>query len=232
MQEAHVHPLGQEDPLEKGVATYSSIFSWRIPWTEELGEVTKSQTQLSNQHTLSCHFIAMLLFPARMKIAVHWLWLWQKDISWKTAFWWLGAGGEGDNRGWDGWIASLTQWAWVWVNSGSWWWTGRPGVLRFMGSQRVRHDWATEVTDWLNPNYRSRTPKGRENYIPVWIYWFSDLPGKTDWCNQIEPSNAFRWNWEKSHLPQRRERKGYWTVKGKRSRRQIYIQCASLWSTI
>ena len=47
----------------------------------------------------------------------------------------LGAGGEGDDRGWDGWMASLTQWALVWVNSRSWWWTGRPGVLQFMGSQ-------------------------------------------------------------------------------------------------
>ena len=50
-----------------------------------------------------------------------------------------------DDRGWDGWMASLTRWTWVWVNSGSWWWTGRPGVLRFMGSQRVGHDWATEL---------------------------------------------------------------------------------------
>ena len=62
-------------------------------------------------------------------------WCWER---WK-------AGGEGDDRGWDGWMASPTWWAWVWVNSGSWWWTGRPGVLRFMGSQRVRHDWATEL---------------------------------------------------------------------------------------
>ena len=57
----------------------------------------------------------------------------------------MGARGEGDNRGWDGWMASLTRWTWVWVNSGSWWWTGRPGVLRFMGSQRVGHDWATDL---------------------------------------------------------------------------------------
>ena len=57
----------------------------------------------------------------------------------------LGTGGEGDDRGWDGWVASLTRWTWVWVNSGSWWWTGRPGVLRFVGSQRVGHDWATEL---------------------------------------------------------------------------------------
>ena len=64
---------------------------------------------------------------------------------WKRLWCWegLGAGGEGDARGWDGWMASLTRWTWVWVNSGSWWWTGRPGMLQFMGSQRVWHDWAT-----------------------------------------------------------------------------------------
>ena len=63
------------------------------------------------------------------------LWCWER----------LRAGGEGDNRGWDGWMASPTQWTWVWVNSGSWWWTGRTGVLWFMGSQRVRHDWIAEL---------------------------------------------------------------------------------------
>ena len=68
-----------------------------------------------------------------------------KDWCWEG----LGAGGEGDDRGWDGWMASLTRWTRVWVNSGSWWWTGRPGVLRFMGSQIIRHDWATEWTEAL-----------------------------------------------------------------------------------
>ena len=58
----------------------------------------------------------------------------------------LRAGGDGDDRGWDDWMASPTQWTWVWVGSGSWWWTGRPGVLRFRGSQRVGHDWETELT--------------------------------------------------------------------------------------
>ena len=61
----------------------------------------------------------------------------------------IGAKRRRDDRGWDGWVASPTRWTWVWVNSGSWWWTGRPGVLRFMGSQRVGHHWATELTDWL-----------------------------------------------------------------------------------
>jgi len=57
--------------------------------------------------------------------------------------------GEGDDRGWDGWMASPTWWPWVWASSGSWWWTGKPGVLQSMGSQRVRHDWTTEL-NWLN----------------------------------------------------------------------------------
>ena len=60
----------------------------------------------------------------------------------------LGAGGEGDNRGWDGWMASPTRWMWIWVNSGSWWWTGRPSMLWFTGWQRVGHNWATEL-NWL-----------------------------------------------------------------------------------
>ena len=75
-------------------------------------------------------------------------------------------GGEGDDRGWDGWMASLTRWTWVWVNSRSWWWTGRPGVLRFMGPQRVGHDWTTElkhgsasyISLWTPPNLWSIIP--------------------------------------------------------------------------
>ena len=50
------------------------------------------------------------------------------------------------------WMASLTWWTWVWVNSRSWWWTGRPGVLWFMGLQRVGHDWVTEL-NWTEPNH-------------------------------------------------------------------------------
>ena len=73
--------------------------------------------------------------------------LMQRVGSLKRLWCWegLGAGGEGDARGWDGWMASLIRWTWVWVNSGSLWWTRRPGVLRFMGSQRVGHDWVTEL---------------------------------------------------------------------------------------
>ena len=59
----------------------------------------------------------------------------------------LKAGGEGDNRGWDGWMASPIQWTWVWVSSANWWWTERPGTLESMGLQRVPQDWMTELTD-------------------------------------------------------------------------------------
>ena len=73
----------------------------------------------------------------RPVLGVHWKRSWGGEG--------LGAEGEGDDRGWDGWMASPTRWTWVWVNSMSWWWTGRPGVLQSMGLPRVRHDWATEL---------------------------------------------------------------------------------------
>ena len=74
--------------------------------------------------------------------------IWFKELTHlKRPWWWerLKVGREGDNRGWDGWMASLTQWTWVWVNSGCWWWTGRPGILWSVGSQRVGNDWVTEL---------------------------------------------------------------------------------------
>ena len=91
----------------------------------------------------------------------NWCWGWNSNTlanwceeltHWKRPWCWerLRAGGEGDNRGWDGWMALPTQWTWVWVNSGRWWWTGRPGVLQYMGLQRVRHDWATELNLMLS----------------------------------------------------------------------------------
>ena len=74
----------------------------------------------------------------------------EEVIHWKRPWCWetLKAGGEGDNRGWDIWMASSTQWTWVSVNSGSWWWTGRPAVLQSMGLQRIGHNWVTEL-NWI-----------------------------------------------------------------------------------
>ena len=68
---------------------------------------------------------------------------WKRPQCWER----LKAGGKGDNRVWDGWMASLTQWTWVWAGFRSWWRTGKPGMLQSMRSQRVRHNWATELTE-------------------------------------------------------------------------------------
>ena len=101
----------------------------------------------------------------RSVLSIHWKdWCWSWNSSplatwleeltpWKRPWCWerLKAGGKGDDRAWDGWMASPTQWTWVWVNSGSWWWTGRPGVLQSMGSQRVGQNWGTELT-WTQLN--------------------------------------------------------------------------------
>ena len=101
---------------------------------------------------------------------------WCKELTrWKRPWCWerLRAGGEGDDRGWDSWMASLTQWTWVWMDSGSWWWTGRPGVLQFMGSQRVEQDWTTEL-NWTEPYDWERSTqtsqKGSVDYsgLPLW----------------------------------------------------------------
>ena len=70
---------------------------------------------------------------------------WERPWCWER----LKAGGKGDDRVWHGWMVSPTRWTWVWVDSGSWWWTEKPSLLQSMGSQRVRHDWATELADWF-----------------------------------------------------------------------------------
>ena len=75
--------------------------------------------------------------------------------SWKRPWCWerLKAGeGDRDNRGCGGWMASPTWWTWVWASSGSWWWTGKPGMLQSMGSQRVGHNWTTEL-NWAENDY-------------------------------------------------------------------------------
>ena len=100
----------------------------------------------------------------------------------------IGAGGEGDNRGWDGWMASPTRWTWVWVNSRGWWWTGRPGVLRFMWLQRVgrSRDWTelihkrnklTQTENKLKLTKGERDGGGTKGYginryTVTRIYWY------------------------------------------------------------
>ena len=106
---------------------------------------------------------------------------WCEDLThWKRSWCWerLRAGGEGDHRGWDGWMASPTQWTWVWVDSRSWWWMGRPGVLQSIRLQKVGHDWATEL-NWYRCEriYIRRTDVEAET--PV--LWLPDVKSRLIW---------------------------------------------------
>ena len=116
----------------------------RVPWTAR-----RSNQSILNEISPGISLEEMMLSWNSSTLATS-----CEELShWKRLWFWegLGAGGEGDDRGWDGWMASRTRWTWVWVNSRSWWWTGTPGVLWFMGSQRVGHDWATEL-NWTELN--------------------------------------------------------------------------------
>ena len=123
----------------------------RVPWTAR-----RSNQSIQRRPVLGVHW-------------KDWCWSWNSNTlaTWceelthlERPWYWerLRAGGEGDDRGWDGWMSSLTQWTWVCVNSGSWWWTGRPGMLQFMGLQRVGHDWVTEL-NWTDEwdSYKRKT---------------------------------------------------------------------------
>ena len=110
----------------------------RVPWT-----LRRSNQSILKEFNSGCSLEGLML-----KLKLQYLATWCEELThWKRPWCWerLRAGGEVDGRGWDGWMASPTQWTKVWVDSGSWWWTGRPGVLWFMGFQGVGHDWATEL---------------------------------------------------------------------------------------
>ena len=90
-----------------------------------------------------------------LKLKLQYFATWCKERThWKRPRCWerLKVGGEGDDRGWDGWMASPALWTWVWASSGSWWWTVKPGMLQSMGSPRVGHDWAIEL-NWTELNW-------------------------------------------------------------------------------
>ena len=115
----------------------------RVPWTARRSNQSILK-EISPEYSLEG-----LRLTLKLQYFVHLMW--RTDSLEKTWCWErLKAGGEGDDRGWDGWMASPTQWTWVWVDSRIWWWTGRPGMLQSMGLQRVRHDWATEL-NWILP---------------------------------------------------------------------------------
>ena len=112
------------------------------PWTAR-----RSIQSILKEISPGCS-LERLILKLKLQYVGH---LMQKADSFEKMLCWerWSEGGEGDDRGWDGWMASPTQWTWVWMDSESWWCTGKPGVLQFMGPQRVGHDWVTELTDYL-----------------------------------------------------------------------------------
>ena len=153
----------------RSVQSLSRVLLFATPWTGTQASlsITNSRSSLKltsiesvmpSSHLILCHPLLLLpSIPPSIKLVNdkhNESWLSntlatsrEELTHWKRPWCWegLGAGGEEDDRGWDGWMASPTWWTWVWVNSRSLWWTERPGVLLFMGSQRVGHDWATEL---------------------------------------------------------------------------------------
>ena len=139
------------------------VWMWELDYKESWALKNQSFWTVGLEKILESPLDCKEIWPAHPKGNQSWIFIGRTDVEAETAILWppdakelthlkrprcwerLRAGGKGDGRGWDGWMASLTQWTWVWVNSGSWWWTGRSGVLQSMGSQIVRHDWATEL---------------------------------------------------------------------------------------
>ena len=120
----------------------------RVPWT------TRSNQSIIKEISPEYSLEGLML-----KLKFHTLATWWDELThWKRPWCWerLKAGGEEDNRGWDGWMASLTWWIWVWEISKSWWWTGKPGLLQSIRSERVGYDWATEL-NWVTPLTSTRS---------------------------------------------------------------------------
>ena len=174
---------------------------------ESLGQQGDQTSQSLRKSVLNIHWKEWC--KLKLQYFVHLTW---RTIYWKRPWCWerLKAG-EGDDRGWDGWMASLTQWIWVWATSGSCWWTHKPGVMQSMGSQRVGHDLATELTDWPAERVWSHHPSGsRSQRIepkrcilgPENLLKFALLNLRPAWDTSSIPSFCFLpWIWNVFPMP-------------------------------
>ena len=130
----------KDDWIQKNRCFWTAVLRrlLTIPWTAR-----RSNQSILKEISPGCSLEGLML---KLKLQYFGHLMWRVDSLEKTLMLGgIGAGGKGDDRGWDGWMASPSRWTWVWMNSGSWWETGRPGMLQFIGSQRVGHDWATKL---------------------------------------------------------------------------------------
>ena len=132
----HHRPLNSKTPWEQVLKLFC--------WTQPRDSSSSSCPTLAPQEGESLRENPVYGLSIKVEYSGH---LMRKLTYWKRPWCWerSKAGGEGDKRGWDGWMASLTRWTWVWASSRSWWWTWKPGVLQSMGSQRIGHNWATDL---------------------------------------------------------------------------------------
>ena len=179
------HYFANKGPSSQGYGFSSGhVWMWELDCEESWALKNWCFWTVVLEKTLESPLDCKEIQPAHSKGDQSWVFIGRTDVEAETPILWssdakswlthlkrpwgwerLRAGGERDNRGWDNWMASPTQRTWVWVNSGSWWWTGRPGVLRFMGSQRVGHDWVTELTHGC----RTTETAGQQNTYN-WIF--------------------------------------------------------------
>ena len=161
------HYFGNKGLSSQGYGISSShVWTWKLDYKESWAPKNRCFWTVVLEKILESHLDSKEIQPVHLKelvLNIHWkdwCWNWNSNTlatwyeeltHWKRP--WCGErlkeGGKGDDRGWDGWMASSIRWTRVWVNSWSWWLTGRPGVLQCMGSQRVRHNWATEL-NWTS----------------------------------------------------------------------------------
>ena len=150
----------QRDPL-KSLSLITVETLWGVSrdkdftedWTEEIKPVNpKGNQSWIIIGRINAEAEAPVLWPPEGEEMTHLKrpWCWER----------LKVGGEGDDRGCSGWMASPIRWTWVWINSGSWWWTGRPGMLQSVGSQRVGHDWEIELNWWWYNRTTELSPIG------------------------------------------------------------------------
>ena len=176
-------------------------FHWLFPYYSYKDIHTHSHAHLSPKASIIFNEVLLLGISLRSRREKD-----DHDFYYNLPY--TGAGGEGDARGWDGWMASPTRWTWVWVNSTSWWWTGRPGGLRFMGSQWVGHDWSTELS-WTEPytgsilgktNQKHKTWKRRKiTFTCIWYDSFPRKPWKTKTTfNKFSKLTGYSMNAQKS----------------------------------
>ena len=181
------------------MATHSSVLAWRIPGMGEPGGLPSMWShRVGHDWSNLAIAAAWRLYHILWK---DWCWSWNSNTlaTWckelthlKRPWCWerLKAEGEGDDRGWDGWEASPTQWTWVWVGSRSWWWTGRTGVLQSMGSQRVGQGWATEL-NWTVETWHPVCPLPRTPYSRVLALRLAEsVP--TSWAPYSPSGNTYR----------------------------------------